>query len=684
MLLRALNFGPVAFSSLSDNLSVHLEYEVVIRLPSGNLETLSVDECLKALTSGEIWVASGNSCRVDFVIDLDGKESFGTNNNHIIELLGKFVAESKIWEQLGLSAILHLQNEPLQRNNLSFQLNNKEPLNSPILDVRPWSCTTTDIRIPDAQLCAEMEQLKVRLSFRPTSGGSQTSKRLKPFPLDSVVGKSSSQILKIAQSGTPKKSLIIKFGPSENISSLLEGYSNSSERFNATQARVPSTSSIIQVGSKSKISEILKECSESLSSSITLHAIPALSQLNSFISSGPFFKFPFAPRYMTSARISRKRMKKAPKVSQRTKSGSLIKQEDASTSPEDVAFDEMLLLSSDERHCARILNHNLSKCSTVGSVPQKCNATSNPHDEAYVLDPTASCKLVTAAIHVMIAGLETRRRTTKGIKIVNNSKKSAISLAALGPVVFCPGFKQSVTHNSRYTPRIMQMMTSWARNAQTPGLRQKLEQIANMPTSEFVNEKTDEEIHGELGSEKRLTAVVKARLWSMMQRTLHDLPAARQIINKCSTSENFVMAEGTDEYEDLLDSIADDADVQDSAMLDDEFRGIMDNRSENSAFDNILSDNEGIPDHEFDDLLLEDDDDFYESLLDGEEMERLAIESESEEMFFGHRWQLEDEEQYDDLLLVVEGSGHDELLLEEKSGILEEGLSFNNDDLLVI
>lgn len=96
MLLRPLQFGPVAFSSLSDKLSLHLEYEVVIRLPSGKLEALSGDECLKALTSGEIWVASGSSCRVDFVIDLDGEESLGTQNNHIIELLGKFVAESKV------------------------------------------------------------------------------------------------------------------------------------------------------------------------------------------------------------------------------------------------------------------------------------------------------------------------------------------------------------------------------------------------------------------------------------------------------------------------------------------------------------------------------------------------------------------------------------------------------------
>lgn len=338
-----------------------------------------------------------------------------------------------------------MQNEPLQKNNLSLELNYKEPFNPPILDIRPWSCTTTDIRIPDAQLCAQMEQLKVRLSFRPTSGGSQTSKRQTQLPLDSVVAKGSSQILEIAQSGTPKKSLVIKFGPSENILSFLERYSNSNERSHATQARVPSTSPIIQVDSKVKISEILNECSERLSSSITLHAIPALFQLNSFISSGPFSKFSSTPGYMTSSSNSRKRMKKAPKVSQRAETSSLIKHENASTSPEDVAFDEILLLSSDEGYCAQTSNHNSSKRSTIGSVRQNCNATLNSQDEAYVLDPTASCKLVTAAIHVMIAGFETRGKVTKGVKIDINSEKSAIPLTALVPVMFSPGFKQVIS-----------------------------------------------------------------------------------------------------------------------------------------------------------------------------------------------------------------------------------------------
>lgn len=97
MSLRTMTFGPIGFSSTTlDKLSLHAKYEVAIRLPSGKLESLSVDECLKALTSGEIWVSSGNSCRIDLSITVDGRELVETNDNHIVESLGKFVAESKV------------------------------------------------------------------------------------------------------------------------------------------------------------------------------------------------------------------------------------------------------------------------------------------------------------------------------------------------------------------------------------------------------------------------------------------------------------------------------------------------------------------------------------------------------------------------------------------------------------
>lgn len=98
MSLRTISSGPITFSSPSDKLSLDVDYQVALRLPSRKLETLSIGECLKALTSGEIWVAHGNSCRMDFSITLNGRELIETNNNHMIELLGKFVADAKVCE----------------------------------------------------------------------------------------------------------------------------------------------------------------------------------------------------------------------------------------------------------------------------------------------------------------------------------------------------------------------------------------------------------------------------------------------------------------------------------------------------------------------------------------------------------------------------------------------------------
>ncbi|KAF7866923.1 hypothetical protein EAF04_005764 [Stromatinia cepivora] len=679
MSLRTISFGPISFSSTLDKLSLHAEYEVAIRIPSEKLESLPVDECLKALTSGEIWVSSGNSSRIDLNITVDGKELVETNSNHIVELLGKFVAESKIWEQLGLSTILHLQNASLQKGSLSIQLNYNELSTLPVVSSRPWSYKTTDIKTPEALLCAQMERLKLCLAFRSPSAGKQISKRVKPSPLNSEIDKDSPVRFKITHSGAPTKSLVIKLGPSERISSLLKCF-DPIKQSQITQSTVPTTSSSIIKLPRQKISGILKECSESLCSSVTLHAIPALSQLSAYISSHPFSYNPSTSKRTISLNKHGKRidypLKNLPKPGIR----SLKKQGDNSVPSKNAAIDEILLLSGDDKECTQPPKNDSPL--TVENPTRKRRALAFNHENnAYVLDPTVSSKLVGAAIRAMIAGTEMRRRATNGVKIDNISGIPATSLATLSPVMFSPGFKKSMAQNSRYAPRIIQMLTSLARNAQTLSLRQKLAEITNIPTSEFVSDRTDGGIDSELGSEKRLAAVVQARLWSMMQRTLYDPLAARQATNKRMTSDNAILAEGDDGYDDLLDSIGTDVDIEDLRKGDDDFRLIVDeHHSEKSAFDCILSDCEEISGDDFDDLL----DDGDELLLSDEERERLEIEFETEEMFFGRRWQLEDEELLYDDLLLVEDSTHDELLLEEGNGILGERPSLNGDDMLLI
>ncbi|ESZ97131.1 hypothetical protein SBOR_2489 [Sclerotinia borealis F-4128] len=633
MSIRRISFGPLALSSPSDKLSLNVEYEVAVRLPSGKLEALPIGECLDALSSGEVWVSRGNSCRIEFNITLDGKALVDNDNDHIIELLGRFIAGSKIWTQLGLSTILHLQDAVLQKGTISLHLNHKEPSSLPVAASRPWSNTTTDIRTPEALLCAQMEQLKVCLAFTSTSPGHQSSKRIKASPWNLVIGENSSKPLKITQPDTPTKSPIVKFGPSE------------------------------------KLSELLKECSNDLYSSLVLHAIPALSQLSSSISSGLFSISISTSRHTISSTASRKKSRaKSPNTDM-----SVLKELESDSVPSiDAAIDDMLLLSAgDEEDSTQLPKNDSSSSLTIKTLPRKRDASAINHEsDAYVLNPTASCNLVSAAMRLMIAGAETRERTIKGVKVYSTSDTSATSLASLSPVMFSPGFKKSVADNSRYIPRIIQMMTSLSRNAHTPSLKQKLAQIANMPSCEFPNDRNDEKINGELGSEKRLAAVVQARVWSMMQRTLHDPLAARQATNKRSAFENAVTIEDDDGYDDLLETIGTENELR-ILKTDDDFRWIIDeSHSEESTFGCILDKFDETSEDEFDDLLDDED----EILLD-DERERLTIESETEEIFFGRRWQLEDEEQDDDLLLVVEGSIENELLLEDRGGIARAAAS---------
>lgn len=228
------------------------------------------------------------------------------------------------------------------------------------------------------------------------------------------------------------------------------------------------------------------------------------------------------------------------------------------------------------------------------------------------------------------------------------------------------------------------MMTSLVHNAQTPSLRQKLAQISEMTTSELADDGTDEEISGSQGSERRLAAVVQARLWSMMQRTIHDPLAARQTINRLSKSEHVTVSKEDDGYDDGYDELLElndnKNDMENRKTIDDEFQWIMDeNCDEEAAFDCILTDDDGKSRDEFDDLLLDED----ELLLSDEDRERLEIEFATEEMFFGHYWQLKDEEHFDDLLSSVEGSRFNESLIEERFDTLGEKQAFGDDDMLV-
>ncbi|KAA8574342.1 hypothetical protein EYC84_005828 [Monilinia fructicola] len=577
----------------------------------------------------------------------------------------------QIWAQLGLCTTLHLK-----KGSVSLHLNHDELSSLPAVSSRPWSSTTTDIKTPETVLCAQMEQLTVSLAFLSTSARNEISKRVK-ISQNSVNGKK-------IRSKISAESLKVKPGSSKKISVLLEECPDSTKPPEATQPQVVIRPSIIKVGGCChEMTGLLKECSDNLFSSITLHVIPALSQLGSFVSSGQFLnKVPSSVCTRTLAK-GRKRRRALPVKPSNAENGSFETTKNDSVPSKDATNDEMSLISGTEENGIQPLNINSWSSSTVKAVPRKrCLSTFNS-EIAHALDLKASCNLVNTAMRIMIADTEMRQKTIKGLKIHNTSNNLATSLASLSPVMFSPGFKKSVAHNSSYVPRIVQMMTSLTRNAQTPSLRQKLAQISNISTSEFTSDTTDVRINGEPGSEKRLAAVVQARLWSMMQQTLHDPYAASQATNKRSPHGKNILSEEDDGYDDLLGAIGTEDGVEEWKMAEDDFRWTIDEGcSEKSEFNCILSDYDGTMGVEFDDLLDEED----EILLSDEDRERFETGFETEKMFFGPQWQLKGDEQYDDLLSAVEDSSLDELLLNESTdnATLGEKLSFGNDDMLLI
>lgn len=315
-----------------------------------------------------------------------------------------------------------------------------------------------------------MERLELCLAFRSPSVVKQISKRVKPPALEPGIDKDSPVRFKITQSGAPKKPLVIKLGPSERISSLLMSLNSikqsqitrsgatikslvikfgPSERISSflktldsikqsqiTQSIMPTTSlSIIKLPGH-KISGILAECSESLCSSLTLHAIPALSQLSTYISSLPFsYKPPTSKRTVSLKKYGKRidsPLKNLPKVGMRSSQ----KQGDNYVPLKDAEVDKIMHLSDDDKDSL-----------TVEKPTRKRRAlTYNQENNAYVLDPIVSCKLVGAAIRAMIAGTGMRRRITNGVTIDNISNIPATSLATLSPVMFSPGFKKVVLH----------------------------------------------------------------------------------------------------------------------------------------------------------------------------------------------------------------------------------------------
>ena len=227
--------------------------------------------------------------------------------------------------------------------------------------------------------------------------------------------------------------------------------------------------------------------------------------------------------------------------------------------------------------------------------------------------------------------------------------------------MFSPGFKQIMAHNSKFLPTISNAVSSsWVKNVQGVGLRQKLVALSNSKFSEY------HEDNGEDGSVQNLAAVVQGRLWAMMQKALYNECAAKKLWKK----ETEFNAENTNTNE---------KDCEDENILGGNGGG------------QHISGKEGSLDDHTREKFMDDDDDLFNDLFEGnegrgvddglidcfEDQERLAVEAETEEMLFGSDFESGGSgmEEIDEILLFQEGNEEEIMLL------LEDG-SHDNSMLL--
>ena len=180
------------------------------------------------------------------------------------------------------------------------------------------------------------------------------------------------------------------------------------------------------------------------------------------------------------------------------------------------------------------------------------------------------------------------------------------------------------------------------------GLRQRLVALSDAKVSEY----SDGE--GEKGSVERLTAVVQARLWKMMQTKLYEEGAVKKLwrmddnVDTASTT----ITEDEGGYEDLLGQNAaiENDGIADASRNFEDFVGEEFMDGDDDLFDDLLGENE---EGGGDDGLL----------VYLEEQERMAVEAETDEMLFGPGCDDRRGEELEEDPLLLEDSSEEGMLL---------------------
>ncbi|KAH8589929.1 hypothetical protein B0O99DRAFT_635679 [Bisporella sp. PMI_857] len=495
---KILRLDPMNFTVPTDHLSLHVTSDMVIAFADGILVPMDDEKLLEALTLGIFWTIRGRACRIEVMVSFDGEDIGVEDEHHIQEKIVDHFRNAHLWTQLCISPSLSFSHTSSgitslpSQNRFFIYLNNTASVVKAGPLARGWSLDDKDIIPPETVICATFERLIIKLDFHSiVDRSSMMAKRMK-LRLQGESTLHSIFLNNLLQPEIePDLLLQTSTGSSEGLSTEFEAYSSLSKHSNHNQSTLDLSSGI-------EDDMLLEHCSLEPHD----HAL----------------WFPKATKPYTNIKASPRQIK----VGRHELEESIVDSDVIAN-----AIDKQELLFQDGLKPPTSIYQNSAtsvetgitrKRHSMGSATQCSTA-----DSVRRLNAFSACTLTSAAMLVLLGGHRTRN--LQGA--YRDTSLPCRSMSALVPGVFCPGFKQMMTHNAKFLPTICNAISaSWVRSVQGPGLMRQLQELAWEERDPILYSGTTS---GQKGTIEYLRSVVQARVWSMMQQTLFDPSAARKL-----------------------------------------------------------------------------------------------------------------------------------------------------------